>query len=254
MDIQIDKMDGVLTLTMNRPSRKNALTTAMYTALAEALAAAREDKEVRAIVIRGTEGIFSSGNDVQDFLMNPPRDQDAPVFRFLKEISTHTKPIVAAVSGVAVGIGLTMLLHCDLVYADETAQFSVPFVSLGLCPEAASSLLLPRLGGYHVAAEKLLLGEAFDAQEAFRTGLVNKVLPAGQVDTFAYAQALKLTKLPAASLRVTKGLLKSAQAAEIQTRMGEEAVQFAQMLVAPEAREAMTAFMEKRKPDFSQFD
>jgi enoyl-CoA hydratase/carnithine racemase len=254
MDVQVDKMDGVLTLTMNRPSRKNALTTAMYTTMAEAMAAARDDKDVRAIVIRGTEGIFSSGNDVQDFLMNPPRDQDAPVFRFLKEISTNPKPIVAAVSGVAVGIGLTMLLHCDLVYADETARFSVPFVSLGVCPEAASSLLLPRLAGYHVAAEKLMLGEAFDAQEAFRAGVVNKVVPAGQADTYAYAQALKLTGLPAASLRVTKSLLKKAQADEIEARMGEEAVLFAQMLAAPESREAMTAFMEKRKPNFRQFD
>jgi enoyl-CoA hydratase/carnithine racemase len=147
-----------------------------------------------------------------------------------------------------------MLLHCDLVYAADSAMFSLPFSQLGLCPEAASSLLLPRLAGYPLAAEKLLLGEAFDAQEAYRMGIVNRLLPAGEVDAFAYAQAAKLAALPASSLRVTKMLMKRASGQEIADCMKEEVVHFGKMLLAPEAREAMMAFFQKRKPDFRQFD
>jgi enoyl-CoA hydratase/carnithine racemase len=254
MDIVVERSaDGVMTIALNRPEKKNAITAAMYQTMADAMAEAGEDAAVRAILIRGGEHVFSAGNDLEDFMKSPPSGEDAPVLQFLRRISCAEKPIVASVSGAAVGIGTTLLLHCDLVYAAETATFSLPFSQLGLCPEAASSLLLPRLAGYALAAEKLLLGEAFDAHEAHRMGIVNRLLPAGEVDAFAHAQAVKLSALPASSLRVTKMLMKRAQGQEIAERMKEEVVHFGKMLLAPEAREAMTAFFEKRKPDFRQF-
>jgi enoyl-CoA hydratase/carnithine racemase len=255
MDIVVERSsDGVMTIALNRPEKKNAITSAMYQVMADALGDAHEDAAVRAIVIRGGQGAFSAGNDLEDFMKSPPTSEDAPVLQFLKRISGGEKPIVASVAGVAVGIGTTMLLHCDLVYAADSAMFSLPFSQLGLCPEAASSLLLPRLAGYPLAAEKLLLGEAFDAQEAYRMGIVNRLLPAGEVDAFAYAQAAKLAALPASSLRVTKMLMKRASGQEIADCMKEEVVHFGKMLLAPEAREAMMAFFQKRKPDFRQFD
>jgi enoyl-CoA hydratase/carnithine racemase len=254
MDIQLDNSGGVLTITFARPAKKNALTAAMYQTVADALGAAQEDKAVRVILIRGSEGNFSSGNDLEDFMKAPPKDDNAPVFQFLRQISSAQKPLVAAVAGVAVGVGATMLLHCDLVYAADTAQLSLPFAQLGLCPEAASSLLLPRLAGHQVAAEKLLLGEPFDALEAHRIGLVNRVLPAAELDAFAAKQAAKLAALPASSLRVTKALLKDTGGVDLAARMSEEGRHFGAMLRSPEAREAMSAFFEKRKPDFRQFD
>ncbi|WJN75962.1 enoyl-CoA hydratase [Burkholderia anthina] len=253
-DIQVERADGVMTITIARPAKKNALTAAMYQTMADALADAQEDKATRVILLRGSDGNFSAGNDLEDFLKSPPTDDTASVFQFLARISSASKPIVAAVPGIAVGVGVTMLLHCDLVYAADTATFSLPFVQLGLCPEAASSALLPRLTGHQVAAEKLLLGEAFDALEAHRIGIVNRVLPAAELDAFAAKQAAKLAALPAASLRVTKALLKETGGVATPARMAEEARHFAAMLRAPEAREAMTAFFEKRKPDFRQFD
>ena len=177
-EIQVERADGVMTITIARPAKKNALTAAMYQTMADALAEAQEDKAVRVILLRGGDGNFTSGNDLEDFLKSPPKDDTAPVFQFLARISSASKPIVAAVPGLAIGVGVTMLLHCDLVYAADTATFSLPFTQLGLCPEAASSALLPRLAGHQVAAEKLLLGEAFDALEAHRIGIVNRVLPA----------------------------------------------------------------------------
>lgn len=254
MDIQIENAGGVLTITLARPAKKNAITAAMYQTMADALAAAQDDKSVRAILIRGSDGNFSAGNDLDDFMKAPPKDEHAPVFQFLRQIAGAHKPIVAAVAGVAVGIGVTMLLHCDLVYAADTAQLSLPFAQLGLCPEAASSLLLPRVAGHQVAAEKLLLGEPFDALEAHRIGLVNRVLPAADLDAFAAQQAAKFVALPASSLRATKAFLKKGSAADIAARMSEEGDQFGKMLRSPEVREAITAFFEKRKPDFRQFD
>lgn len=253
-DIQVERADGVMTITIARPAKKNALTAAMYQTMADALADAQEDTAIRVILLRGGDGNFSAGNDLEDFLKTPPKDENASVFQFLARISQATKPIVAAVPGIAIGVGVTMLLHCDLVYAADTARFSLPFTQLGLCPEAASSVLLPRLAGHHVAAEKLLLGEAFDALEAHRIGIVNRVLPAAELDAFAAKQAAKLAALPAASLRVTKALLKETGGVTVAARMTEEAAHFSAMLRAPEAREAMTAFFEKRKPDFRQFD
>jgi enoyl-CoA hydratase/carnithine racemase len=254
MDILVERADGVLTIAFNRPGKKNAITAAMYQSMADTMVEAHGDTSVRAILIRGSAGIFSAGNDLEDFMKTPPMGENAPVFQFLRAISSAEKPVVASVAGPAVGIGTTLLLHCDLVYAADTASFSLPFTQLGLCPEAASSLLLQRVGGYQAAAEKLLLGEAFDAAEAHRMGFVNRVLPAAEVDAFAAAQAARLAALPASSLRVTKSLMKRTSHQELQTQMSEEAVHFGKMLLAPEAREAFKAFFEKRKPDFRQFD
>ena len=253
MDILISKDNGILSIEFNRPDKKNAITAAMYQSMADALKDAEGDSAIRAILISGKPQIFTAGNDLEDFMRNPPAGGDSPVFQFLWQISHAGKPIVAAVAGAAVGIGTTLLVHCDLVYAAENAVFSLPFAQLGLCPEAASSLLLPQIAGYQRAAEKLLLGEAFTAEEARQMGLVNKVLPADQLLPFAQAQAAKLVALPAASIRVTKNLMKSGQSAAVEAQMAAEGKHFGAMLKAPEAREAFTAFFEKRKPDFSRF-
>ncbi len=254
MEIQIERAEGVLTITLARPAKKNAITTHMYQVMADALASAQADQAVRVILLRGSGGHFSAGNDLEDFMKAPPQDESAPVLQFLRQISLAPKPLVAAVAGVAVGVGVTMLLHCDLVYAADTAMLSLPFAQLGVCPEAASSLLLPRLAGHQIAAEKLLLGEPFDALEAHRIGLVNRVLPAAELDAYAAKQAAKLAALPASSLRVTKALLKQGSSAEIGVRINEEVRHFGQMLGSPEAHEAFAAFFAKRPPDFRQFD
>ncbi|CAJ0874009.1 enoyl-CoA hydratase [Ralstonia flatus] len=254
MSIRTETADGVLTLTFDRLDRKNAITAAMYQTLADALVAAETDPAIRVIVLAGHESVFTAGNDLEDFMKNPPKDESAPVHQFLRAISTATKPLIASVSGAAVGVGTTMLLHCDLVYASETAKLSMPFAQLGLCPEAASSLLLPQLAGYHRAADKLLFGEPFDAKEARELGLVNRVLPAGELEAFVRTQARKLTLLPPASLRATKRLMKEGATPQIAERMSVEGKQFGEMLRAPEAREAFTAFFEKRRPDFSKFN
>ena len=242
---------GVMTLTINRVDKKNSITSAMYTTLADALAAASADAAVRAVVIQGHETIFSAGNDIGDFLNKPPSKQDSPVFRFLRGISTFPKPIVAAVCGPAVGIGTTMLLHCDLIYAGDNAAFSMPFVNLGLCPEAASSLLVPQLMGYPRAAEALLLGEPFMAESALEMGLINRIVPPAEVNALAQRQAQKLAAKPISSLIETKRLLKKSNAPALAERMAEEGDSFGRMLAEPAAREAFTAFMQKRKPDFS---
>ena len=248
--------DAVLRVEIRRPDKKNALTGPMYALLADAFEAAERDPGVRVILIHGQSGMFTAGNDLADFLDNPPVNDDPPppVFRFLEAFRTLTKPFVAAVSGVAVGVGTTMLLHCDLVYAGASAKFQLPFVNLGLCPEAASSLLLPALAGHARAAEILLLGEPFDAAKAREIGLVNAVLPDAEVLDHAMAQARKLASQPAASVRLTKRLMKQAQAALVEQTMREEGRHFRARLVSPESREAFTAFFEKRKPDFSRFN
>ena len=250
-EILINKDAGVCTITLNRIERKNSINVAMYTVLADALDAATQDAATRTVVIQGHESIFSAGNDIKDFLNVPPAGQDSPVFRFLRGISTFTKPIVAAVCGPAVGIGTTMLLHCDLVYAGDNAAFSMPFVNLGLCPEAASSLLVPQLMGYHRAAEALLLGEPFSAETALEIGLVNRIVPPSEANALAQQQARKLATKPLSSLMETKRLMKKGNASVLAERMAEEGVSFGRMLAEPAAREAFTAFMEKRKPDFS---
>jgi enoyl-CoA hydratase/carnithine racemase len=254
MAIQSSTSGGIAAIVFARPERKNAITAAMYAAMADALDAAAADPAVRVALFHGSAECFTAGNDLQDFVANPPSGDDSPVFRFLRALAAFPKPIVAAPCGVAIGLGTTMLLHCDLVYAGDNARFSTPFAALGLCPEAASSLLLPAIAGWQRAAEKLMLGEPFGADEAHAMGVVNRVLPAGEAIAFARAQAGKLALLPAASLRETKRLMKAGYAEAIGRRMGEEGQVFGRMLRAPEAREAFAAFFEKRRPDFSTFD
>ena len=245
---------GVARIEINRPEKKNALTAAMYQAMADAIKAAEADAKVRVVLIHGKADLFTSGNDLQDFLDNPPRDDDRPVFQFLYGISRAQKPIVAAVAGAAVGIGTTMLLHCDLVYAAPNSRLQLPFVNLGLVPEAASSLLLPALVGYQRAAELLLLGEPFSAQKAQEIGLITEVVPEDRLFDTALAQARKLAAKPAASLRLTKQLMKQGQLDAVAQRIKLESDHFGKRLASPEAKEAFSAFLEKRKPDFSKFD
>jgi len=243
---------GVMTITFNRLERKNSITSAMYGAMADALAQAEGDAAVRVVVLQGHETVFSAGNDIGDFLNRPPADKESPVFRFLRGIAIFPKPLVAAVCGPAVGVGTTMLLHCDLVYAGDNAAFSMPFVNLGLCPEAASSLLVPQMLGYHRAAEALLLGEPFMAEAALEVGLVNRVVPPTEANAVAHAAARKLAAKPLNALVETKRLMKKGQQQLVLQQMADEGQSFARMLGEPAAREAFGAFMEKRLPDFSK--
>jgi enoyl-CoA hydratase/carnithine racemase len=250
-DILSHVENGVMTLTINRLARKNSLTAVMYTALADAFEQAQTDEAVRVVVLQGDESIFSAGNDIADFLNTPPSGEDAPVFRFLRNIAAFPKPVVAAVCGPAVGIGTTMLFHCDLVYAGDNAAFSMPFVNLGLCAEGASSLLAPQMFGYHRAAEALLLGEAFYAEAALEVGLVNRVLPPSEANAYAQSVARKLATKPLSSLVETKRLMKKGQQAQVLQTMSEEGAVFGRMLREPAAKEAFAAFLEKRAPKFN---
>jgi enoyl-CoA hydratase/carnithine racemase len=242
---------GVMTLTLNRVDKKNSFTAAMYAMLADALTAAATDNAVRVVLFQGHETVFSAGNDIGDFLNKPPSTPDSPVFRFLNAIATFPKPLLAAVCGPAVGIGTTLLLHCDLVYAGDNAMFSMPFVNLGICPEAASTLLVPRLMGHQRAAEVLLMGDPFMAEAALEVGLVNRVVPPTEVTALAQQQARRLATKPLSSVIETKRLLKSSLTPAVLERMREEGAIFGRMLQEPAAKEAFSAFLEKRKPDFT---
>jgi len=252
-EILVEEQAGICRLTLSRPARKNALTLKMYDELARALGKAAGDPSARVVLVRGAGGSFTSGNDLGDFMRSPPSGEDSPVFRFLAQLVAFEKPLVAQVEGHAIGIGTTLLLHCDLVYASESARLQLPFVNLGLVPEAASSLLLPRIVGHARAAELLYFGEPFDAHTAHALGLVNAVLPveklAGEVD----ARLRKLAEKPPAALRETKRLLKAGAADDVRARMGLEGASFVERLRSPEVAEAIAAFFEKRKPDFSRF-
>ena len=261
-DILVHTEAGVSTITFNRVDKKNSITEAMYAAMADALAAAEADAAVRVVVFQGDITIFSAGNDIADFLRQSAQgaqqggagegEAERPVWRFLHALAAFPKPLIAAVCGPAVGIGTTLLLHCDLVYAGDNAAFSLPFVNLGLCPEAASSLLLPQMLGYHRAAEALLLGEPFMAEAALEVGLVNRVVPPAECNLLAQTQAKKLAAKPLSALIETKRLMKAGQAAPVRERMREEGASFARLMSGPAAREAFSAFMQKRHPDFSK--
>ena len=247
-----ERSQGVLRIAFNRPEKKNAITAAMYRGLADALAAAQSDALVRVALVHGTPGAFTAGNDLQDFLANPPQDESHPGFLFLRALWDFSKPIVAAVSGPAVGIGTTMLLHCDLIYAAPAARFALPFVNLALCPEAGSSYLLSRIAGYPRAAEILLLGEPFSAERALEIGLINAIVAEEQLIEAAAAMAVRLAGKPPASVQATKALMRQALMAGIEKAMAAESAVFRERLVSVEAKEAFAAFLEKRSPDFGR--
>jgi enoyl-CoA hydratase/carnithine racemase len=253
MSIKTATLNGVATIEIARPEKKNALTIAMYQAMADALHAAVADKAVRAILITGQPGVFTSGNDIEDFMQRPPQGEDSPVFRFMRALLECDKPVVAAVTGAAVGIGTTMLLHCDFAYVSDEARLATPFVSLGLVPEYASSLLLPALMGHRRAAEKLLLGDPFNAEEAVECGLANAVLPAGEVVNHARRVAERFNALPPGAVRDAKRLMRQPGREAILATMAAEGEIFKTRLRSPEAMEAFQAFFQKRKPDFSKF-
>ena len=247
--IRTTSAGAVLEIQIHRPEKKNALLPELYLALAAALDQAAASAAVRAVLITGTREVFCSGNDIVDFLGRPPSTEASPVFQFLTRIQAAEKPIVAAVNGLAVGIGTTMLLHCDYVVAGEGASFSVPFVNLGLCPEAASSLLLPATVGMRRAQELLLFGDRIDARKALEWDLVSAVVPDGEVLEAGRKRAQALAAKPAEALRITKALLKRQLGAAARERMAEEGREFGRLLHEPAAREALTAFVEKRPPN-----
>lgn len=253
MSIKTATINGVTTIEIARPEKKNAITAAMYEAMAEALNAANADGAVRAVLITGQPGVFTSGNDLEDFMARPPRDADAPVFQFMHALLGCEKPVVAAVTGAAIGIGTTLLLHCDLVYVADDSRLAMPFVALGLVPEFASSLVVPRLMGHVRAAEKLLLGDPMTGAEAVEFGIANAVLPAGEVVNHARRMAERFNGLAPSAVRASKKLLRGPELAAIQQVIQTEAVEFAARLRSPEAMEAFQAFFQKRAPDFSKF-
>ncbi|HEX7687159.1 MAG TPA: enoyl-CoA hydratase [Burkholderiaceae bacterium] len=253
MTIRTATTEGVATIEIARPEKKNALTQAMYTAMAEALAAADADASVRAILITGQPGVFTSGNDLEDFMQRPPAGEESPVFRFMKALLDTGKPVVAAVTGAAIGIGTTMLLHCDLVYVSDEARLAMPFVGLGLVPEYASSLLVPQLVGHAKATELLLLGEPFTGERAVEMGIANAVLPAAEVVNHARRMAERFKALPPGAVRESKALMRRGQQALVRETVAVEGEAFGKRLRSPEAMEAFQAFFQKRKPDFSKF-
>jgi len=249
--IIIEKDAGVLRLRMNRADKKNALTRDMYTAMAYAIETAEHDSEVRVILFEGSAGCFCAGNDLKDFQEQPPRDKAAPVYRFITALARSTVPMVAAVDGVAVGIGTTLLLHCDLVYATERTRFQLPFVNLGLLPEAGSTYLLPKLVGAARASELLMTGRPFKAQEAQELGIINWICAAEELTDHALASARELAEKPPQTLRQIKSLLKSDRG-QVEDRIQWEILEFSERLDSDECKEALLAFQEKRKPDFSK--
>jgi len=246
--IEVERQGGRLSIRMNRPERRNAITVAMYAALADAIESAASDPGVRLITIEGAGEDFTAGNDLADFLaeMPPPGTTDIPVWRLLRALAKNEVPILAAVHGNAVGIGTTMLFHCDLVLAEEGSRFVMPFVDLGLVPEAASSLILPRLAGRRRAARYLLLGESFGAEEALDFGLVSHVVPKGQLDSAVVSKVEALLAKPTEALRLTQRLLRREATDEILQRMELENGHFGERLTSDEVKQAIAAFFAAR--------
>lgn len=256
-EILTHEANGIFTIQMNRPEKKNAITQHMYAMMAEGLRTADRDVAVRVVVLRGARDDFSSGNDVNDFITHAAcRAEDRPLaaFQFFESMLELRKPLIAAVQGHAIGIGTTMLLHCDLVYAGRSATFGLPFVKLGLCPEFGSSLLLPRLAGQQRAAELFLLGETFTADHARSVGIVNRVLPDPELIETVMAIASRLTQKSPAALLATKKLIKAHARKAVREAIETENQMFFDLMKGPEAAEAFAAFAEKRAPDFSNRD
>ncbi len=252
-DIQIQTIERIRVIRFNRPDKRNALTHTMYESLVTTLLEANADPAVRCILFAGSETVFTAGNDIADFLQNPPTGGGAPVMRLLALLTEIEKPMLAAVCGPAVGIGTTLLLHCDLVACGEQTSFAMPFVNLGLCVEGGASLLLAQRVGAARAREWLLLGEPIDSQTAFSAGLVNRVLPNDLVFTQAFEWARKLAAKPPTALQSTRRLIRQGSLQATRETIAAEAAEFRDLLQSAEAKEAFAAFMEKRKPDFSRF-
>mgnify|MGYP003630230315 FL=1 len=251
--VLVEDAEGIRTIRFNRPDKKNALTRPMYTAAAEALESGDADPAIRVFIIAGAGGIFTAGNDLVDFMQAPPHvggGEIPPVEHFMRALLAVQKPVVAAVDGLAIGIGVTMLMHCDLVYASPRASFKTPFVDLALAPEYGSSQVMPRMFGHVIAADLLLLGSTWDADKAARHGLINDV--ADDVEALARASAANLAAKAPGSLRAAKALMRR-PAEALGDRISMEGGMFAELLRSEEFTEAATAFMERRKPDFSKF-
>ncbi len=244
--ITVDTLDAVRVLRLARPEKKNALTVEMYAALHDALAAAREEAAVRVVVVAGAPGVFTAGNDLGDFLQHPPTGEDSAVFRFLHALVEFPKPVVAAVDGPAIGIGTTLLLHCDLVVATARATLALPFAKLALVPEAGSSFLLPLLAGYHRAAEWLLLGEPFSGEDAHRAGLVNRLVAPEALEDTALALARALAALPPEAVQLSKRLLRDPLHDATMATIRREAAVFVERLQSAEARQAFQAFFARK--------
>ncbi len=246
-DVRIEQNGAVLAITFTRPERRNAITVAMYSVLADAIEGAAGDESIRLITIQGEGQDFTAGNDLHDFLSALPRDsEDIPVWRLLRALARNRVPIVASVQGNAVGIGTTMLLHCDLVVADRSARFSLPFVNLGLVPEAASTLLLPLLAGRRRAARYLLLGESFGAEEALEAGIVSHLAEDGQLASALGALVVQLLAKPPQALRLTQGLLRHDTSQDVLERMALENGHFSERLKSTEVAQAITAFFQRK--------
>ena len=246
-DVRVERQDSVLAIVLARPERRNAITVAMYSALADAIESAAGDASVRVITISGEGPDFTAGNDLNDFLTALPRiSDDIPVWRLLRALARNQVPLVAAVQGNAVGIGTTMLLHCDLVIAEESARFSLPFVDLGLVPEAASSLLLPRLAGRRRAARYLLLAEPFGARDAMDAGIVSHLVQVGELQAALGDVTARLVAKPAEALRLTQELLRRGTADELLERIALENSHFAERLQSDEVKGAIAAFFSRK--------
>lgn len=242
--IRVQDRDGVRTIAFARPEKKNAITREMYTRLVSALREAEASDAIKVVLFTGMGDVFTAGNDLGDFASAPPTDADAPVFQLLNLLPAFSKPLVAAVPGIAIGIGTTLLLHCDLVYASESATFKMPFVDLGLVPEAGSSQILPQLMGHTKAAELLLLGESFDAQTAAALNIVNKVLPAAELLSYARSKAQQLAAKPTEALIASKALMKRTPE-NLNDRINYEAKIFSERLQSSEAKAIFAAFFSK---------
>lgn len=252
--VLVENAAGVRTLVFNRPEKRNAFNIPLYEELIARLSEAATDPSVRVVVFTGAGGVFTSGNDLADFMNAPPAGPDSTVFKLLLQLLDYEKPLVAAVNGAAVGIGTTLLLHCDLVLASDAAKFQMPFVNLGLVPEGGSSAVIPALAGHRRASELLLLGEPFSADVAREVGIVNRVVPAAELTEATAQLAARLSAQPAASVRATKRLLKQPVRDVVFDALHREGSEFVARLGSPEAAEAFTAFFEKRRPDFSKFE
>ena len=252
--IQVEVQNGILQLVINRPDKKNALTSAMYDALVDAIQRAESDDSIRVLILRGNGDSFTAGNDIEDFIAKPWKGQAVPpAEQFIRAVAFARKPVIAAVHGLTVGVGTTILLHCDLVYAAEDTRFMMPFVNLGIIPEAGSTLLLPRLIGHQRAAELMLLATPFSAQRAYELGIVNRVLPIDELGNAALTAAQTLADKPAGAIRLAKQMMKQHLASDLDRVIREEVLAIAGRLESPETGEALTAFTQKRKPDFSRF-